>query len=124
VHERVRKLESRGIIKGFGPRLDPERMGYGLRAFITVVYSTACSHFADRIADWPEIEECHGVAGDECVILKVRTADTHSLSDLLERLRSIPGVERTRTSIILTTYIDNTVIRRPTPANGARASSA
>ena len=103
VHERVRKLEQRGVITGYGPRIDPAKLGLKLLAFVSLVSSETCSNLAERLRGWPEIEEFHSVAGEECAIVKVRTEDTSSLEDLLERFRAIPGVERTRSTIVLRT---------------------
>jgi Lrp/AsnC family leucine-responsive transcriptional regulator len=103
VHERVRKLEGRGVIMGYGPRIDPTKIGRSMLAYISVVSSESCRDISDRVEGWPEIEEFHSVAGEDCAMLKVRTADTEELEDLLERLRAIPGVGRTRTTIVLRT---------------------
>jgi Lrp/AsnC family leucine-responsive transcriptional regulator len=123
VHDRVRKLEQKGVIKGFGPRIDPGKLGLGLLALVSVQTKDSCSSVAEHVRGWREIEECHGVAGEDCTILKVRTADAESLHDLLERLRAVPGVERTRSTIVLKTYWDQNEIRRPDEAdvNGLKA---
>jgi Lrp/AsnC family transcriptional regulator, leucine-responsive regulatory protein len=103
VHERVRKLEARGIITGYGPRIDHAQLGLKLTAFVSLVTNVSCSILAPMIRDWPEVVEYHTVAGDECAVLKVRTADPEGLQSLLERLRDIPGVERTRSTVVLRT---------------------
>jgi Lrp/AsnC family leucine-responsive transcriptional regulator len=113
VHDRVRKLEQKGVIKGYGPRLDPGKLGLGLLAFVSVQTRDSCTGVAELVRGWREVEECHGVAGEDCSILKVRTADAAELHDLLERVRAVPGVERTRSTIVLKTYWDQNDLRRP-----------
>ena len=113
VHERVRKMEQKGVITGYGPKLNPERMGGGMLAFVSLITSESCANLAPRLQSWPEIEEFHSVAGDECVILKVRTIDTAGLQGVLDRLRALPQVERTRSTIVLRTVWDEHELQRP-----------
>ena len=101
VHDRVRKMEARGVIVGFGPRLDPAKLGLGLTAFVSLLTNKSCSTVASQLQGWPEIVEYHSVAGEECALLKVRVADTMGLENVLERLRAMPEVERTRSTIVL-----------------------
>ena len=76
VHQRVRRLEQRGVIRGYAAVVDPEAVGLPLTAFISVkpFDPSAPDDIAERLADVPEIEACHSVAGDENYILKVRVA--------------------------------------------------
>lgn len=76
VHQRVRRLEQRGVIRGYAAVVDPEAVGLPLTAFISVkpFDPSAPDDIADRLAGVPEIEACHSVAGDENYILKVRVA--------------------------------------------------
>ena len=77
VHQRVRRLEQRGVIRGYAAVVDPEAVGLPLTAFISVkpFDPSAPDDIAERLAEVPEIEACHSVAGDENYILKVRVAD-------------------------------------------------
>jgi Lrp/AsnC family leucine-responsive transcriptional regulator len=102
VHQRVRRLEQRGVIRGYAAIVDPESVGLSLTAFISVkpFDPSAPDDISERLADVPEIEACHSVAGDENYILKVRTRTTEDLEDLLQRLREKAGVQ-TRTTVVL-----------------------
>ncbi|GEK03562.1 AsnC family transcriptional regulator [Streptomyces sp. 1-11] len=104
VHQRVRRLEQRGVIRGYAAVVDPEAVGLPMTAFISVkpFDPSAPDDIAERLAGVPEIEACHSVAGDENYILKVRVATPHELEELLARLRSLAGVS-TRTTVVLST---------------------
>jgi Lrp/AsnC family transcriptional regulator, leucine-responsive regulatory protein len=104
VHQRVRRLEQRGVIRGYAAIIDPESVGLPLTAFISVkpFDPSAPDDIADRLAEVPEIEACHSVAGDENYILKVRVATPSELEHLLSRIRSLAGVS-TRTTVVLST---------------------
>ena len=104
VHQRVRRLEQRGVIRGYAAVVDPEAVGLPLTAFISVkpFDPSAPDDIAERLAGVPEIEACHSVAGDENYILKVRVATPLELEHLLTRIRSLAGVS-TRTTVVLST---------------------
>lgn len=104
--DRVRRLEERGVIRGYAALIDPEAAGYPLAAFVTVVLDRPDRRaaFLKRVAALAEVLECHHVAGDDDYLLKVRCRNTADLDRLLvESLKSIPGVVRTRTAIVLST---------------------
>ena len=104
VHQRVRRLEQRGVIKGYTALIDAESVGLAMTAFISVkpFDPSAPDDIADRLAGIAEIEACHSVAGDENYILKVRVATPTELELLLARVRSVAGVS-TRTTVVLST---------------------
>jgi Lrp/AsnC family leucine-responsive transcriptional regulator len=105
VHDRVKRLESRGYIRGYAARLDPKRLGLELAAFVSA-YTTADAdyeRFHLAVGGLPEVAEIHSVAGDEAFVLKVVTRSTAHLDDFLTRLKAIPGIARTRTTIVLST---------------------
>jgi Lrp/AsnC family leucine-responsive transcriptional regulator len=104
VHQRVRRLEQRGVIRGYAAIVDPESVGLPLTAFISVkpFDPSAPDDISERLADVPEIEACHSVAGDENYILKVRVGTPTELEHLLARVRSLAGVS-TRTTVVLST---------------------
>ncbi len=104
VHQRVRRLEQRGVIRGYAAIVDPEAVGLSLTAFISVkpFDPSAPDDIAERLSDVPEIEACHSVAGDENYLLKVRVATPGALEHLLGRIRSLAGVS-TRTTVVLST---------------------
>lgn len=106
VLERIRKLEARGIIKGYAAELDPKALGLGLLAFIAVRTEEIGSEtrIAQELSDLPEVLEVHDVAGDDCYLIKVRARDAEHLGQLLRtRFGRIPGVRSTRTTIVLET---------------------
>jgi Lrp/AsnC family transcriptional regulator, leucine-responsive regulatory protein len=104
VHQRVRRLEQRGVIRGYTALVDPETVGLPLTAFISVAPfdPSAPDDIAERLAEVREIEACHSVAGEENYILKVRVATPGALENLLARIRSLAGVS-TRTTVVLST---------------------
>ena len=111
VLERVRKLEERGVIRGYAAELDPAQIGFGLTAFI-FVRTKDCSDEADRLlAAIPEVLEVHDVAGDEDYLLKVRAKDTEDLARILrEKLKNVPNVISTRTTVVLRTIKETTAL--------------
>ena len=108
VHQRVRRLEQRGVIRGYAAIIDPEAVGLSLTAFISVkpFDPSAPDDIAERLADVPEIEACHSVAGDENYILKVRVPSPAALEDLLQQIRTLGSVS-TRTTVVLSTPYEN-----------------
>lgn len=111
VLERVKKLEERGIIRGYAAELNAAQIGFGLTAFI-FVRTRDCSDAADRLlAAIPEVLEVHDVAGDEDYLLKVRAKDTEDLARILrEKLKNVPNVISTRTTVVLRTIKETTAL--------------
>jgi Lrp/AsnC family leucine-responsive transcriptional regulator len=104
--DRVRRLEQRGIIKGYAALVDPETVGCHLTAFVSVALEKPRYRkpFLQLIHRMPEVMECHHVAGEDDYLVKVRCRDTRNLDDnVISRLKSLDGVARTRTTIILST---------------------
>lgn len=106
VLERIRKLESRGIIRGYAALVDPHALEQSMLAFVAVRTEAAPgdNSVADALAKCPEVLELHHVAGDDCYLLKVRARDAEHVGLLLRhRFGRIPGVKSTRTTIVLET---------------------
>jgi Lrp/AsnC family leucine-responsive transcriptional regulator len=103
VHERVKKLEARGVVRGYHAHLDPERLGFDVLAFVSVVQDLAgdWEAVAEAFAAVPEILECHHVAGAEDFLLKVRARDTRDLERVLNRIQACRHVVTTRTVVAL-----------------------
>jgi Lrp/AsnC family leucine-responsive transcriptional regulator len=103
VHDRVKRLEQRGYIRGYSAQLDATRLGLNLIAFVSCYTSPDCAYdeFTRRLSEMPEICEVHSVAGEESFLCKVATRSTQHLDDLLARLKATPGMARTRTTIVL-----------------------
>lgn len=112
VHDRVKRLKRDGVIKGTVAVLDGCKLGRTLLTFLVVDTS---SYSATRklltFADRPEVEELHTVAGDGCVFVKVRAADTESLEGFLMEIQSLEGVRSVRSYIVLSTFLE----RGPSP---------
>ena len=105
VLERIRKLEDRGIIRGYRTDIDPRAVEFGLTVFVTVTTSECGSDAEKALASIPEVLEVHDVAGEDCFMLKIRTKDTDALGRLLrEKIKTIPSVSGTRTTVVLETY--------------------
>ena len=100
VHQRVRRLEKRGVIKGYTARVDHAAIGVAMTAFISItpLDPTAPDDIPDHLRDIPAIEECHSVAGDMNYILKVRVATPLELEELLARIRAAANVSTRRRS--------------------------
>jgi Lrp/AsnC family leucine-responsive transcriptional regulator len=105
--ERVRKLEQKEVIKGYTTQIDPLAVKQTMLAFIFIRTSVgfACStSAATLLAALPEVQEVHHIAGEDCFLIKVRTADSSSLMRLMrDELRKIPEVSSTKTTIVLET---------------------
>ncbi len=122
VAERLRKLEQDRIITGYFARVDGRHLGKDIVAFIGVAiehpkYNAA---FSKKIQAIPDVLECHHVTGQDSYLLKVITENTESLDRLIsEHLRTIPGVTRTNTTIVMSTVKEGTHVK---PTKGSRAS--
>jgi Lrp/AsnC family transcriptional regulator, leucine-responsive regulatory protein len=105
VHERVKRLENRGYLRGYAAQVDNRRLGYELMAFVGVITAPEKTYdeFTTQIATLPEVLEMHSVAGDQTFLLKVATRSTGHLDELLSRIKRIPGIARTQTTIVLST---------------------
>jgi Lrp/AsnC family leucine-responsive transcriptional regulator len=104
--ERIRKLETAAIIQGYEARINPRALGLGLVAFIMVRTSDRLAEkiTGEQLAAIPEVQEIHHVAGDDCYLVKIRTADTESLGQLLrEQFGRLEAISSTRTTIVLHT---------------------
>jgi Lrp/AsnC family leucine-responsive transcriptional regulator len=112
VVERVRKLEADGFITGYHAHLDARRLGLDITAFIGVAVShpQGIAIFEQQLPHLPEVLECHHVTGGHTLLLKVKARNTHALEGLIRKLRSIEGVDRTETSVALSTKVERTAV--------------
>ena len=103
IHERIKKLEERGVLLGTTALVDPVALDLGLLAFLFVRTEDPVGNdnTARLLADRPEILEVHHVAGEDCYLAKVRVKDTAALSTLLKEIGAIPHVRTTRTTVVL-----------------------
>jgi Lrp/AsnC family leucine-responsive transcriptional regulator len=108
VHQRVRRLENEGVIKGYAAFFNPDDIGLPLTAFVSVkpFDAAAPDDLPQRLEHLTAIEACHSVAGDENYILKVRVSSPAALEDLIYQIRTLGGVS-TRTTVVLSTPYEN-----------------
>jgi len=109
-HERVKRLRRSGAVKRTAALIEPRAAGKPLLAFVHVdTRGWGKTPELMAIERYPEVEEIHSVAGDTCMLLKVRTEDTRALEGLLARLYDTPGVVATRSYVVLRTYLERPV---------------
>ncbi len=115
VMERVRKLESAGIIKGYHALVDARKVGLDISAFIGVSISTPThlSAFEEWVESIPQVLECHHVTGGHTLLLKVKTRNTKDLEQLISRVRSMEGVASTETMVVLSTHTERVEVALP-----------
>jgi Lrp/AsnC family leucine-responsive transcriptional regulator len=108
VAERIKKLEESGIIRGYTAILDSRKLGKDITAFIGVFvdHPKLISKFEREIDRLEDVQECHHVTGQHTLLLKVKVDNTSALEELIRKLRSIEGVSRTETSVVLSTYTE------------------
>jgi Lrp/AsnC family leucine-responsive transcriptional regulator len=104
VHQRVRRLQKRGVIRGYAAVLDHEAVGLPLTAFVSIkpIDPSAPDDAPEKLTHLDQIEACHSVAGEESYILKVRVTSPSALEELLQQIRAAANVS-TRTTVVLST---------------------
>ena len=120
--QRIRRLEERGVIRGYSARLDPEAVARGLVAYVFLRTGEPLGEprAARAVAALPEVLELHDIAGDDCYLAKVRVADTEALHRLLrETIAAIPDVRSTRTVIVLKTFKESSELPLPAEVSGS-----
>ena len=112
-HERVKKLESRGVIRGYAADVDPAAVGLTVVAFtwVTQAPGTVSSDLTPDFAAIPEIEECHYIAGEADYLLKIRARDMEHLGAIVRRIQTTAHVFSTETDVVFTTGFE----KRPLP---------
>lgn len=111
--DRIRKLESAGIIQGYQVMIDPQALGLMVTAFIFVDADESSTDWsvAEKLAEIAEVQEVHYIAGEDCYLTKVRATDTEALGHLVrDQIGAIEGVTSTRTSIVMTTIKETSVL--------------
>lgn len=121
-HERVKKLEARGVISGYGARLDPASVGLGVVAFmwITQAPGSLAIDLSDEISSIPEVEACHRIAGEADYLLKVRAASPRDLERVVRRIQVAEHVYRTETDVAFSTAFEG----RPLPVDRLLAGAS
>jgi Lrp/AsnC family leucine-responsive transcriptional regulator len=114
VAERLKKLEQEGVIVGYAARVDPRRLGKDITAFIGVgiEHPKYNQGFAKKILGMADVLECHHVTGQDSYLLKVKTESTEALDRLIsEQIRTIAGVTRTHTTIVMSSVKELSYIK-------------
>jgi Lrp/AsnC family leucine-responsive transcriptional regulator len=138
VLERIHKLEEAGVVIGYQAVLDARKLGRDVTAFIGVATERVrdIARIEREVGSIGDVLECHHVTGAWTLLVKVKTRDTESLEELIERLRACEGVGRTETMVVLSTHtersrvpleaahdVESKVPRRSGGARGRRAGS-
>lgn len=112
VIERIKKLEDTGVITGYRAILNARRLGRDVTAFIgvSITHPRFIGDFEREISQIEEVLECHHVTGRHTLLVKVKAANTSSLEELISRVRSVEGVERTETMVVLSTHTERTQV--------------
>ena len=136
VLERIHKLEEAGVVIGYRAVLDARKLGRDITAFIGVAteHSRDIARIEREVVAIDDVLECHHVTGAWTLMLKVKTRDTETLEDLIERIRSCEGVGRTETMVVLSTHAESSRValsrsgevgsRSPRRTGGARGRRA
>jgi Lrp/AsnC family leucine-responsive transcriptional regulator len=112
VLERVRKLEKKGILEGYEVRLNPAKLGLTVTAFIHILTSDSVgsTKIGEQLAEFPEIQEVHWIAGDYNYLVKTKLKDASELRALLKKCGQIEGLSDTRTTLVLETVKESQTI--------------
>lgn len=103
VHDRVRKLERSGVIRGYRAEVDHDRMGLPITAFVSLALRPRSpADIPARVAEFPLVESCYSVAGDNSYVLVIRAPSTRALEELLDAVRGKLEVV-TRSTVVLST---------------------
>ncbi len=113
VIERIRKLEESGVIRGYTAVLDARKLGKDITAFIgvSINHPKLITQFETAIDGFEDIQECHHVTGEYTLLLKVKADTTSDLEEVIRQIRSLEGVERTETSVVLSTHTEGLWLR-------------
>ncbi len=108
VHERVKKLLERGVIQRFSLQLDHQAVGLNFTAFVAIRNDGGvhCREIAPRLREIAAVQELHSVAGEYDFLAKVRTAHARDLEGVLYQIKSVPGVARTTSTVVLNTEFE------------------
>jgi len=120
-HERVKKLEARGVIRGYAALVDPRAVGYDVLAFswVTQAPGTMANDLTAAFAAIPEIEECHHISGEADYLIKDRARDTRDLERVLRQVQSTSNVFQTETDVVFSSGFEHRPLRMPAETDDA-----
>jgi|TARA_B100000902_G_scaffold232768_1_gene220784 Lrp/AsnC family leucine-responsive transcriptional regulator len=112
ISERIKKLTEKGIIERFSAILNHKKAGLDLTAYVFIVseHSDHYDKFVDNANKCEAVMECHSITGSGSHILKVRVKNSQALEDLLYDIQNWPGVSRTQSNLVLSSYKEETSI--------------
>ncbi len=113
VHERVKKMLERGVIRRFSISVDPQSVGLSFTAFVAIRNDGGahCREVAPRLREIAAVQELHSVAGEYDFLAKIRTGQARELEAVLYQIKSIPGVSRTTSTVVLNTEFEDQPLR-------------
>jgi Lrp/AsnC family leucine-responsive transcriptional regulator len=113
VHERVKKMLERGVIERFALQVNHEAVGLNFTAFVAIRNDGGahCREIAPRLREISAVQELHSVAGEYDFLAKVRTAHARDLAEVLYKIKSIPGVARTTSTVVLNTEFEGQALK-------------
>ena len=123
VLERMKKLEASGVITGYRAILNGRRLGLDITAFIGVMvdHPRHIALFEREVSSLPDVLECHHITGSHTFLLKIKTENTSSLEHVISQVRTLEGVSRTETMVVLSTHVERVQLplHPPTPPTPA-----
>lgn len=127
VHDRVKRLENAGVIRGYRAEVDWEALGLPVTAFVWLRVTGACPPVGQAVmalsSDEALVESCHRVVGEWCMLAQTRAASSHALQDLLDRIRDLPQMVNTMTVISLSPILSDSPVSTESCAVPARKAS-
>ncbi|GLW72992.1 AsnC family transcriptional regulator [Kitasatospora phosalacinea] len=107
VRRRIDRLRARGVVRGFTVVLDPGLLGWRTEAFVEVYCRarTSPEELLATLRQFPEVAAAWTVTGDPDALVHLRAADTRHLEAVIERIRKEPGVQRSRSAVVLSQLI-------------------
>lgn len=112
VSERLHKLEEKGIIEGYFTKVNRKAFGYDIMAYILVTMESSkyYKNLLTKVEKGPQIIECHSVLGEGSHLMKAIVKNTEALEKLLNEIQGWPGVLSTKTTFVLSTIKETTVV--------------
>lgn len=125
VHERMKRLEETGVLRGYQAVVDWEAFGLPLTSFILVRGTGTAQEIGQATmqlcTEDALVQECHSVTGEWCVLLKARVASPRALEQLIIRIRDIPGIQNTLTTLALSTFYEDGHTQKDVTARNGHA---
>jgi DNA-binding Lrp family transcriptional regulator len=106
VQARLAKLESRGVVTGYGPEVDPRAMGYAISSFVFVELNQGrLAEAVELLGEVPEVLEADAVSGPQDLVCRVVARDTEHLQEIVNRLLATPAIQRCTSHIVLSRQV-------------------